>query len=245
MCSHSVPEAPHDSTPFLSVIIPAYNEAQRLGRFLPEALDWLDSQGRNYEVLLVDDGSTDNTAEVALSLGSGRPLRVLKQTINQGKGAAIRRGMLEAQGSVRVFTDADFSSPIEELLKLLASLERGADVAIGSRALADSRLEVRQPFFRELSGRFFNLLVRTLLLPGIMDTQCGFKAFRAEVADTIFAQQKLAGFAFDVEILMLARRADFSIAEVPVRWTNDPASKVSLKAGLAGFRDLLRLKWLH
>jgi dolichyl-phosphate beta-glucosyltransferase len=150
--------------------------------------------------------------------------------------------MLEAVGDVVLFSDADFSAPIEEAEKLLAEVDRGADVAFGSRALESSQLEVRQPLFRELSGRFFNFLVRKLLLPNVRDTQCGFKAFRREVAQDVFSHQTLDGFAFDVEALVLARQQGYRLVEVPVRWINDPASKVSMKKGLQGFADLFRLR---
>jgi dolichyl-phosphate beta-glucosyltransferase len=153
--------------------------------------------------------------------------------------------MLEARGEICLFSDADFSTPVEETERLMEEIDRGADVAFGSRALAESRLEVRQPLFRELSGRFFNTLVRALLLPKIRDTQCGFKAFRREAAQVVFSRQKLDGFAFDVEVLILARQAGFRLVEVPVRWINDPASKVSFVKGLQGFADLFRLRLRH
>jgi dolichyl-phosphate beta-glucosyltransferase len=235
-------ETENHQGPWLSLVIPAYNEAQRLAKFLPPALDWLQQQPFTFEVIIVDDGSADNTGQVARELDANGVVRVLRQEPNQGKGAAIRRGMLEAAGQVILFSDADFSSPITEATKLTRAIEQGAAVAFGSRALPDSSLEMRQPWFREMTGRAFNLIVRLLLLPGVQDTQCGFKAFTQDAARAIFSRQKLDGFAFDVEVLILARGLGFTIQEIPVRWINDPASKVSMLRGLQGFVDLVRLR---
>jgi dolichyl-phosphate beta-glucosyltransferase len=230
-------------TPHLSVIIPAYNEEQRLGESLPRIFEHLASQPYTWEVVVVDDGSSDATREVAQQLGEGYPCRVLRNEPNRGKGYSIRRGMLEAKGAFRLFSDADLSTPIEELDKFWQHVDAGYDVVIGSRALEQSDLVVRQAFYREWMGRVFNLLVRTMLVGGIHDTQCGFKLFSARAAETIFPKQTLSGFAFDVELMVLARKHGFKIKEAPVRWINSPASKVSAwRDSTRMFLDLLRLR---
>lgn len=225
---------------FLSVVIPAYNEEQRLGRSLPVIIDHLKKQDYTWEILVIDDGSRDKTSEVALSFDEPR-VRVHKNTPNRGKGYSIRRGMLEARGLWRLFSDADLSTPIGELDKFWAYTDDGYDVVIGSRALPESDLEVRQPKSRELAGRIFNTAVQTFLVRGLLDTQCGFKLFSADAANAVFPRQTLHGFAFDVEILMLAQKLGFKIKEAPVRWVNDEGSKVSTLSGIKGFVDLARL----
>ncbi|MCX7717464.1 MAG: glycosyltransferase family 2 protein [Candidatus Sumerlaeaceae bacterium] len=232
------------ATPHLSVIIPAYNEEHRLQQSLPVVFDYLRRQPYDWEVLVVDDGSRDATGEVARRLGAGLPVRVLRNDPNRGKGFSIRRGMMEARGRHRLFSDADLSTPIEELDKFWPVLAGGCGVAIGSRALKESRLEVRQAPYRELMGRAFNLLVQALLLPGIRDTQCGFKIFTAAAAEAVFPHQTLDGFSFDVEILVLARRAGFRVHEVPVRWINSPDTRVhALRDSVKMFTDLLRIRF--
>ncbi len=190
---------------------------------------------------MVDDGSRDRTAEVARA--AGPEVRVLHNQGNRGKGYSVRQGMLNAQGQWRLLSDADLSTPIEELAALQSALTDGVQIAIASRAVSGARLEKRQSRARESSGRFFNLLVRLLHLPGIMDTQCGFKLFSAAAAEAAFREAKLDGFAFDVEALVLARRAGFKIREVAVTWRNDEQSRVSLGRGLAAFVDLFRLRF--
>jgi dolichyl-phosphate beta-glucosyltransferase len=229
------------SEPVLSVVIPAYNEAERLPPTLLAVRRFLDAGRRPYEILVVDDGSRDATAARAREAG-GPGLSVLVNEKNRGKGHAVRRGMLAAAGQLRLMTDADLSTPIELLPRLLARLDEGHDIAIGSRALPDSRVEVRQPFYRESLGRFFNLLVRLLALPGLRDTQCGFKLFTAEAARVAFAPARLHGFSFDVETLYIARRRGLKIAEVPVTWRNDAATRVGLGRGAAAFLDLVRIR---
>jgi dolichyl-phosphate beta-glucosyltransferase len=198
------------------------------------------ARGESFEVVVVDDGSSDRTAEVA---AAGPEVRVLKNPGNRGKGYSVRNGMLHARGQWRLMSDADLSTPIEELDTLRAALKDGAQVAIASRAVSGANLEKRQSILREISGRFFNLLVRTLHLPGIKDTQCGFKLFSAAAAEAAFRDSRLDGFAFDVEALVLARRAGFGIREVPVTWRNDEQSRVSFGRGLAAFIDLFRLRF--
>lgn len=231
--------------PFLSIIIPAYNEEKRLPATLAAIQDYLAGVRWTWELLVVDDGSKDRTVEAARAAFRDARCRVLVSPRNQGKGGAIRSGMLEAQGRFRLFTDADNSTPIEEVEKLLAAMRRRrAHVAIASRAMKESQLEVRQPLHREMMGRLFNLIVQVLALPGIRDTQCGFKLFTRRAAEQIFPRQQMPGFSFDVEILLLARRAGYRIAEVPVRWIDNPDSRVSpVKDSLRVFRDVLKIRW--
>jgi dolichyl-phosphate beta-glucosyltransferase len=200
----------------------------------------------SYEVVVVDDGSADDTAERARASGIAE-LSVLVNEPNRGKGYSVRRGMLAARGAHRLMTDADLSTPIEELDRLLAVQREGADVVIGSRAVAGSNIEVRQPWYRENMGRLFNVLVRILAVPGVHDTQCGFKLFTARAADEVFGRARLDGFSFDVEALYLARRAGFRIAELPVTWRNDAATRVGMLGGFLAFPDLFRIRanaWL-
>jgi dolichyl-phosphate beta-glucosyltransferase len=227
--------------PALSVVIPAYNEARRLPQTLARLRRWAASTSSPVEVVVVDDGSTDQTAEVAREAG-GDDLTLLRHEPNRGKGYAVRRGMLAAGGERRLMTDADLSTPIEELPRLMGELDAGAQIAIGSRAIAGARIEVHQPAYREAMGRIFNRLVQLLLLPGLKDTQCGFKLFSARAATDAFGACRLDGFSFDVEALFVARRQGLRIVEVPVVWRNDEASRVSLGGGGAAFLDLLRIR---
>ena len=229
--------------PALSIVIPAYNEARRLPETLARLYRWLGSTTLRTEIVVVDDGSTDGTAEAARETG-GEKITLLRHEPNRGKGYAVRRGMLAATGERRLMTDADLSTPIEELPRLMRELDHGADVAIGSRAVAGARIEIHQSAYREAMGRIFNRLVRLLLLPGLKDTQCGFKLFTARAAEEAFGACRLDGFSFDVEALFVARRRGLRIAEVPVVWRNDEASRVSLGGGGAAFVDLFRIRFL-
>jgi dolichyl-phosphate beta-glucosyltransferase len=226
----------------LSVIVPAYNEELRLRESLPIILAYLNKQPYTWELVIVDDGSSDRTTDVARELCSGANVVLLRNQPNLGKGGAIKRGMLEAHGDFRLFSDADLSTPMEELDKFWPAVKEGYAVVIGSRALPESDLAVRQSRSREFAGRLFNAFVQTFLVPGLLDTQCGFKLFSAKAANAIFPAQQLNGFAFDVEILMLARKQGFRIKEMPVRWVNSAASKVSMLKGLQGFYDLFCLR---
>lgn len=225
----------------VSVVIPAYNEALRLPATLAAVLAFMKQRGGPFEVVVVNDGSKDATAAVALS--AGPDVRLIENPGNRGKGYAVRNGMLQAMGDLRLMCDADLSTPIEELDALEKALGNGVEIALASRAVSGARLEKRQSIFREMSGRFFNGIVRLLLVPGVSDTQCGFKLFTARAAEAAFRSATLDGFAFDVEALYLARRAGFQTKEVPVRWINDEQTTVSLGRGLMAFADLFRLWW--
>ncbi|MBI5154057.1 glycosyltransferase family 2 protein [Candidatus Poribacteria bacterium] len=243
-----MPVATHPSQePLLSVIIPAFNEEQRLPATLASIQDFLSRARFSWEIIVVDDGSRDDTIGAATAAFRDERCRVLPNPRNMGKGASIRNGMLAARGKYRLFTDADNSTPIEEAPKLLARMKRErADVAIGSRAVKGACLEVRQPLYREFMGRVFNLIVQVITLPGIKDTQCGFKIFTARAAKRVFPKQEMAGFSFDVEVLFLARRARFRIVEVPVRWINSPASRVSpIRDSAKMFADVVRIRLKH
>jgi len=234
--------------PELSIVIPAYNEENRLGRALERIRSFFaarHTRGEQIEILIVDDGSTDGTARIAQDWMRVMPsVRLISNDRNRGKGYSVRRGMLEARGRVALFTDADLSSPIEELQKLLAALEAGNDVAIGSRALDRSLISVHQSVFREMAGILYNALVRLLTGLPFHDTQCGFKAFVRAPSQIVFEQQRIERFGFDPEILFLAKHHGLRTAEVPVRWAHDPATKVHVfRDSLLMFGDLVRIRW--
>jgi dolichyl-phosphate beta-glucosyltransferase len=231
-------------SPALSVVIPAYNEAGRLPDALALLAGGLDGQGPSFELILVDDGSTDGTLEIMRRAERDQPnVRVVALTPNRGKGRALAEGVKVSRGDLVLISDTDFSTPIQELGKLCAALEAGADVAIASRALRGSTIEVSQPVHRVLMGKTFNLMVQALVLPGIWDTQCGFKLFRGPVARELFGQLRTEGFAFDVEVLYRARRAGYSVAEIPVRWAHSAPTRLSsLRHSAQMFRDLLRIR---
>ncbi|MHB1525285.1 MAG: dolichyl-phosphate beta-glucosyltransferase [Candidatus Dormibacteria bacterium] len=216
------------AAPMLSVIVPAFNEAARLGPSLERMRTFLESSQRPYEVLVVDDGSQDQTAALVTEAASSWPhLRLISLPRNQGKGAAVKAGMLAASGARRLFTDADLSTPLQELGKLERELDCGAGVAIGSRALPSSRVERHQPLHRELMGKSYNRLLRLLVLPGLHDTQCGFKLFTAEAAELCFSELECLRFGFDAEVLLRARLDGIPIAEVGVTWYNAVGTTVS------------------
>jgi dolichyl-phosphate beta-glucosyltransferase len=210
-----------------SVVVPAFNEAHRLPRYLVEILAYFDGRNDDYEVLIADDGSTDGTVDAVAAVAAGHPaVRTLRQDRNEGKGAAVRRGMLAARGDYRLFADADGATPIGEIKRLEAALADGADVALGSRARPDPSVSVVARPHRVAAGRLFSWLVRRLVIPGVLDSQCGFKAFTAAAARDLFGRLSTTGFAFDVELLLLARAAGYRVAEVPVNWSDQPGSKV-------------------
>ena len=232
--------------PYLSIVIPAYNEALRVGRTLEEVRKYAATKPFETEVVLVDDGSGDSTLEIFKEFQRLRPgTQVLSNTVNRGKGFSVRRGVLEAQGEVVLFTDADLSAPIEEADKLLAALDsEAADAAIGSRALDRTLIGVRQPWRREYAGRFFNVLVRLFTGLQIHDTQCGLKLFRKDTTRRAFELQRVERFGFDPEVLFLIRHGGGKIVEVPVRWNDNPATKVHfLRDSALMFIDLIVLHW--
>ncbi len=229
---------------YLSLIIPAYNEEKRLAASLAKAMEYLARMEYSSEIVVVDDGSRDRTIEVAHSCSDS--IIVLPQPRNMGKGAAVRRGMLESNGRFRVFTDADFSTPIKELEKILPRLEGGADVCIGSRAMDPSMIKEHQPFYREFMGKTFNKFVSTLFFKGIKDTQCGFKGFSASAAERIFSISRIDGFSFDVEAIYLAKRLGLHVDQVPVEWYNDDRSTVNpITDSARMFLELLKIRKLH
>jgi dolichyl-phosphate beta-glucosyltransferase len=231
------------SVPYLSVVIPAYNEQNRLPSTLVRVSDFLKGWGRPHEILVVDDGSRDATVARAREVG-GPSVTVVSNETNRGKGYSVRRGMLLARGERRLMTDADLSTPIEEVLPLLARMDEGYDVVIASRAVSGANIEVHQPWYREGMGRVFNLFVRSLTRLDLEDTQCGFKLFSARAAEEAFGACRLDGFSFDVESLYVARRRGYRIAELPVTWRNDDATRVGvLRDSTRMFLDLLRIRW--
>ena len=222
---------------FLSVVIPAYNEEARIGPTLARVVAYLASRPNSYEILVVDNACTDSTPQLVARFAADHPRVRLLQELQRGKGAAVRTGLLAARGEHLLFSDADLATPIEEADKLLQAIEQGADVAIGSRGLAASVLVVHQPWYRERMGRVFGALVRLIALPGIADSQCGFKLFRRPAGREIFRRLTITGWAFDAEALFLARRLGYRVAEVPIRWIDSRGSKVN------PLRDPLRMLW--
>jgi len=231
--------------PRLSVVIPAYNEEQRLPRTIEHIERYLDGRGVNYELILVDDGSADGTRQVMDEAAARNPrVRLEALPSNRGKGRALAAGVAVARGDEVLVTDADLSTPIEELEKLEAALKAGAGVAIGSRSVKGSRIEVQQPIYRVLMGKAFNLIVQIALLPGIWDTQCGFKLFRADVAQPVFAALTTDGFGYDPEVLFLAKRRGVRIAEVPVVWRNSAPTKVmAIRSSFDMFKHVVRVRF--
>lgn len=213
----------------VSIVIAAYNEEKRIGRSLERIREYMDGLKVAYEVIVVDDGSTDATCQKALGFTGAIPrLDVLGNKVNRGKGYALRTGVLASQGDIVLLTDADLSTPIEELETLMTPVVRNeCQVAIGSRALALSEIVRKQPWWRQRMGKIFNKVVRRLVIDDFSDTQCGFKLFSGDVARQLFREARINRFAFDVEILALAKQSGYRILEVPIRWSNAPGSKVN------------------
>jgi glycosyltransferase involved in cell wall biosynthesis len=228
-----------------SIIIPAYNEGARLGTTLDRVLAYVRAQGWDAEVIVVNDGSRDSTADLVRGYARSHPyLRLLENPGNHGKGYSVRNGMLNANGEVLIFSDADLSSPIEEAPKLLAALQAGADVAIGSRWLQPELQTQRQSLLRQFYGRLFNLALRVLLGLNFKDTQCGFKAFTQEAAKKIFPLQKIERWGFDPELLYLARKSGLKVAEIPVAWAHVEGTRISpLRDGMRMFGEVLKIRW--
>ncbi|MDD5557601.1 MAG: glycosyltransferase family 2 protein [bacterium] len=231
--------------PFISVVIPAYNEEERLGETLERVCAYLSRQAYGWEVIVVDDGSTDGTASLCRAFAGRDPrVRLASNPGNRGKGYSVRHGVDEARGDCILFSDADLSAPIEDVERLLEPVLRGGfDIAIGSRAVPGADIRIRQPWHRELMGRIFNGIVRLVALRGFSDTQCGFKLFRAAAAKDLFRRQRIERFSFDVEALYLARRLGYRVAEVPVTWSDSPSSRVRVAADpYRMFLDVLRIR---
>jgi dolichyl-phosphate beta-glucosyltransferase len=233
------------TSPQYSIVVPAYNESARLPHSLDRLLDHCAHNHWDAEIVVVNDGSRDNTAQIVGDYAARHPaVRLVENPGNRGKGYSVRNGMMNAKGQVLLFTDADLSSPIEEAAKLFAALEQGADVAIGSRWKRSETQTERQPLYRQLFGRLFNLLLRLILGLPFNDTQCGFKAFRRQAADAIFPRQRIERWGFDPEVLFLARKFGFRVEEVPVAWAHDHLSKINpLVDGLKMFAEMLQIRW--
>jgi dolichyl-phosphate beta-glucosyltransferase len=228
----------------LSVVIPAYNEEKRLPKTLKEIGRYLSKQLYDYEILVVNDGSTDKTTQIVENLKSEIPnLKLIDNKINQGKGAVVKQGMLEAKGDFRIFTDADNSTPIEEIEKMWPYFKEGYDIVIGSRDLKGAILDPPQPILRRILGEIFGFLTNLIVGTwGISDTQCGFKCFTKKAAEDIFPRCKISRFAFDPEILIIAKKLGYKIKEIPIYWRNDPDSKVKFKSMVNMGIDLLRIR---
>ena len=230
--------------PYLSVIIPAYNEARRIPLTLVDIDKHLSKAKYPYEILVVNDGSKDDTAQVVKRFEKMIPnLRLVDREVNQGKGAVVRAGMLEAKGEYRLFMDADNSTSVDQFENMIPHLENGYDVVIGSRAHKDSKLTPPQGFLRQVLGKGGNLIIQLLVLPGIWDSQCGFKCFSQAAAEKVFARQRITGWGFDVEILALAKKLGFKIKEIPVVWVNDTNSHVGASAYIQVLIETMRIRW--
>jgi glycosyltransferase involved in cell wall biosynthesis len=241
----TAPQNP-DLAPYISLIFPAYNEAQRIAGTVREAISYFETRGYRYEIIVAADGN-DGTREIVTVITSGNPaVKVIGSPDRGGKGLGIRKAVFMARGQIIGFSDADNKTPISEFDKLDAALRQGADLAIGSRALPETVIERRQPLIRRLGSKAFAVIMQSLVgLRGIVDSQCGFKFFRADVARYLFGRQRIDGYMFDVEILVIALRANFKIAQVPVRWRDDNDSRFHIiSGGLRDMRELLAIRWM-
>lgn len=224
----------------LSIIIPSYNEEKIISRTLTKIIDFLDKKDINYEIIVADDGSKDKTREIVKKFNNAR---LTKKRRNKGKGYSVKQGVMLAKGDYILFSDADLSTPIEELDKFMNIINKGYDIVIASRNLKESIIPVKQPFFRRILGKTFPLLVNFIILPGFKDTQCGFKLFKKETAKKIFKKQTLNGFSFDVELLFIAKRYNYKIKEAPVTWSNALDSKVNpINDSMRMFLDILKIR---
>jgi glycosyltransferase involved in cell wall biosynthesis len=241
--AHRVASTP-SSSPKVSVVVPAFNEASRIGDSIQKIENFLGKLPFGSELVIVDDGSSDDTSDIVRRL-TFPGLRLIRNDVNHGKGFAVQMGVLAAAGEYVLFSDADLSAPIEELDKLLQAAEsQHADVVIGSRALDRSFIKIHQTRTREVGGILFNRMVRILLGLNIHDTQCGFKLFRREKIRPVFEKLTIIGFGFDPELLFLASRAGLKILEIPVRWSHAEGSKIRfLRDGIRMFTDLVRIRW--
>jgi dolichyl-phosphate beta-glucosyltransferase len=229
---------------FLSVIIPAYNEEARIEKTLRDVDAYLGCQTYSYEILVVNDGSKDHTAEIVKSLQPFiKNLRLLDNLENQGKGAVVKQGMLASQGEIRLFMDADNSTTVNQVEKMLPEFNSGYEVVIGSRRVPGAIIARHQPFIRENIGRIFNLLVRLIAGLPMKDTQAGFKAFSGRASREIFSRQTIRRWAFDVEIIVIARRLGFKIKEVPITWVNDPSSRVKFSGMVKMLFEVIKIRF--
>jgi len=229
---------------FLSVIIPAYNEADRIGKTLGSVDSYLRQQSYTYEIIVVNDGSRDSTAEIVRALEKEmKNLRLIYNSENKGKGAVVKQGMLEARGKIRLFMDADNSTTIDQAERMIPEFNRGYDIVIGSRRIEGAVIAVHQPWLRELIGRIFNLIVRIIAGIPMSDTQAGFKAFSEKAAKDIFPRQTLMRWAFDVELLAIARRRGYKIKEVPITWVNDPKTHVKVSGMAKMLFEVMRVRF--
>ncbi len=230
---------------FLSVVIPAYNEETRISATLQQVISYLEGRSYSWEVLVADDGSSDGTADLVTAVAATQPNLRLMSLSHKGKGWAVKNAMLAATGQYRVLCDADLSVPIEQVERLLPPQTQGVDIALGSRAVEGAQ-RIGEPPRRHLMGRIYNALVRTIAVSGIQDTQCGFKCYRGEVVPNLFQRQTMDGFAFDVEVLFLARKDGLTLREIPVDWYYRENSKVrALRDSISMTIDLLRIRWRH
>lgn len=230
--------------PLLSIILPAYNEEERLPESLPKVIEFVRAQTFSSEVIIVVNGSTDRSAEIAEGFSARHTF--VKTIIEEkaGKGRAVRIGMLAAEGEYRFICDVDLSMPIEQITRFLPPALDSYDIAIGSRELPDS-IRYNEPFYRHFTGRIFNFFVQALTIHGLHDTQCGYKSFRAEIADSLFSRQTLDGWTFDVEVLFIAQQCGYNIVEVPIDWYYHAGSRVHLiRDSINMFRDLFRIRAL-
>ncbi|GAB4417763.1 MAG: glycosyltransferase family 2 protein [Anaerolineales bacterium] len=231
------------TTPFLSIIIPAHNEERRLPHTLEQIFAFLETQTYTAEVLVIENGSSDKTLEIAHQYAAQQKTMKVFQETSPGKGSAVKRGMLEASGQYRFMCDADLSMPIEELVKFTPSDENHFDIMIASRE-AKGAVRYNEPEYRHLGGRLINFAIRLLILPGLHDTQCGFKCFRADVAEAIFPYQSLSGWSFDIEILFIARKRGYKIQEIPIHWYFDAETKLrAVNDALRMIRDIFLIHW--
>ncbi|MGC9968720.1 MAG: dolichyl-phosphate beta-glucosyltransferase [Minisyncoccia bacterium] len=230
--------------PYLSIIIPAYNEAERVPATLLDIDRHLASAPYSYEILVVNDGSKDNTAEVVRNMTKAvKNLKLIDNVENKGKGGVVRQGMLLANGAIRLFTDADNSTSIDQFDQMIPFFKEGYEVVIGSRAVAGAKLDPPEPLYKQIPGKMGNLFIQLLLLPGLWDTQCGFKAFTEEAARKVFEGSRIAGWGFDVETLSLAKKAGYRIKEVPVHWVNDIRSHVKASAYVKVLWETIAIRW--
>jgi glycosyltransferase involved in cell wall biosynthesis len=231
--------------PKYSIVIPAFNESARIPATLESVMNCIRARGWDAEVIVVNDGSTDATAEVVRSFARSAPeLRLIENPGNRGKGYSVRAGMLEARGDVAIFTDSDLSAPIEEAERLFAAIDAGAQIAIGSRWLESNRQTQRQPFYRQFFGRCFNAVTRAVMRLPFADTQCGLKAFTREAAQTVFSLQTIERWGFDPEILFIALRRGYRVVEVPVSWAHDERTRMSyLRDGIKMLQEIAQIRW--